>query len=61
QPTAHERIVKSFEKQFALNEIKGLMELIQHSYTHRNDLDGILDQLECYVDGYKRSDKVVVS
>lgn len=61
QPTAHERIVKSFEKQFALNEIKGLMELIQHSYTHRNDLDSILDQLECYVDGYKRSDKVIVS
>ena len=61
QPTAHERIVKSYEKQFALEQIKTLIDLIQHSYTHRDDLEVILEQLEHYVDGYKRSDQVVVS
>lgn len=61
QPTEHERIVKSYEKQFALEQIKILIDLIQHSYTHRDDLDVILQQLEHYVDGYKRSDQVVVS
>lgn len=61
QPTAHERIVKSYEKQFALEQIKILIDLIQHSYTHRDDLDVILQQLEHYVDGYKRSDQVVVN
>lgn len=61
QPTAHERIVKSYEKQFALEQIKILIDLIQHSYTHRDDLEVILEQLERYVDGYKRSDQVVVS
>ena len=61
QPTSHERIVKSFEKQFSLDEIQSLLAKLQDNFTHQDELDWILGRLEYFVDGYHRSKDVVVN
>lgn len=61
QVTAHEQIVKSFEKQFALEELFPLFEKLEAAYTNQAELDWILTQLEYFVDGYHRSADVKVN
>ncbi|KAA8732071.1 polysaccharide biosynthesis protein [Acinetobacter qingfengensis] len=63
QETSHERIVKSFEKQFSLIEIQQVIERIEQAYqgSDRQDLDWIITRLEYFVDGYQRGKEIQVN
>jgi FlaA1/EpsC-like NDP-sugar epimerase len=61
QYTEHTRILRSFEKHFALDEIQDVFGKINQMTAIDHDIDWALTQLEHYVDGYKRSDDVRVN
>lgn len=53
--TEHSLIVRAVEKQYSLQEVKTLLQLITDNARDLQGLDEILTQLEHYVDGYHRS------
>ncbi len=59
--TEHTRILRSFEKHFALDEIQEVFGKISQMTAIDHDVDWALTQLEHYVDGYKRSGEVRVN
>lgn len=59
--TEHTRILRSFEKHYPLAEIQLIFDRISQMTAVEHDVDWALTQLECYVDGYKRSDEVRVN
>lgn len=59
--TEHTRILRSFEKHYPLAEIQLIFDRINQMTAVEHDVDWALTQLECYVDGYKRSDEVRVN
>ena len=61
QATAHQRIVKSFEKHVSLAEIQTVISRIEQAYHGSNnaaDLDWLIEQLERLVDGYQRGTQI---
>nr|WP_143253726.1 nucleoside-diphosphate sugar epimerase/dehydratase [Alkanindiges hydrocarboniclasticus] len=53
--TEHSLIVRAVEKQYSLEEVETLLQLITTNASDLHGLDEILTQLEHYVDGYHRS------
>lgn len=53
--TEHSLIVRAVEKQYGLEEVETLLQLITNNARDLHGLDEILTQLEHYVDGYHRS------
>jgi FlaA1/EpsC-like NDP-sugar epimerase len=53
--TEHSLIVRAVEKQYGLEEVETLLQLITDNARDLQGLDEILTQLEHYVDGYHRS------
>ncbi len=53
--TEHSLIVRAVEKQYGLEEVETLLQLITNNARDLHGLDEILTQLEYYVDGYHRS------
>ena len=59
--TEHRRILRSYEKHYPLSEIIQTFEHIQELSAVEADVDWVLGQLEHYVDGYQRGDRIQVN
>lgn len=59
--TEHSRILRSFEKQFPLNELYPIFEHLNELTAVQDDIDWALRQLEHYVDGYRRGKEIKVN
>lgn len=59
--TAHERILRSYEKFYPFAELLPIFEHIQHLSAQQTDIDWALQQLEYYVEGYQRGDRIQVN
>lgn len=59
--TEHKRILRSYEKLYPLNEILQLFDQIYQLTADEEDVDWALSQLEHYVDGYQRGDRIQVN
>lgn len=59
--TAHSRILRSFEKQFPLDELYPVFEHLNELTAIQEDVDWALQQLEHYVDGYQRGKEIKVN
>lgn len=59
--TEHSRILRSFEKQFPLNELYPVFEHLNELTAVQDDIDWALRQLEHYVDGYRRGKEIKVN
>ncbi len=55
EPTEHSLILRALEKQYSLEEIEALLQLITNNASQMQGMNEILTQLEYYVDGYHRS------
>ncbi|OTG86696.1 polysaccharide biosynthesis protein [Acinetobacter sp. ANC 4558] len=61
EDTAHSRILRSYEKHYPLDEILNTIHYINELTALEKDVNWVLDQLEYYVDGYQRSNKIQVN
>ena len=61
ETTEHSRILRSYEKHYALDEILKLFERIESLTAVEDDVDWALTQLEYYVDGYHRGNQIQVN
>lgn len=59
--TEHARIRRSFEKDYPLQEIQIVFDRISQMDAAKPDIDWLLTQLEHYVDGYQRSNQVIIN
>ena len=59
--TEHRRILRSYEKHFPLDEIIKTIHHIGEISAVEADVDWVLGQLEYYVDGYQRGDRIQVN
>ena len=59
--TEHSLILRALEKQFPLEEVQELLQLIVNNAGQMQGIDEILTQLEHYVDGYQRSQVFLAS
>lgn len=59
--TEHSRILRSYEKQFPLDELLPVFEHLNALTAVQDDIDWALQQLEHYVDGYQRSKEIKVN
>lgn len=61
ETTVHSRILRSYEKQYPLDELLPIFERINQLNATNQDIDWALTQLEYYVDGYHRGKEVCVN
>jgi FlaA1/EpsC-like NDP-sugar epimerase len=61
ETTAHSRILRSYEKHYSLDEMLPIFEHIHGLTAIEQDIDWALQQLEQYVDGYQRGDRIQVN
>lgn len=59
--TQHSRILRSYEKMYALDELLQVFERFNALTAVQSDIDWALSQLEHYVDGYQRGKEVKVN
>ena len=59
--TEHSRILRSYEKHYLLSEVLDIINRISELTATENDINWVLTQLEYYVDGYQRSDRIQVN
>lgn len=59
--TEHSRILRSFEKDFPLDELQPIFKSLEKIKATEQDINWALTQLECYVDGYQRSGQIQVN
>lgn len=59
--TEHRRILRSYEKHFPLDEIIQTIDHIGELSAVEADVEWVLGQLEYYVDGYQRGDRIQVN
>ncbi|MHA3114595.1 polysaccharide biosynthesis protein [Acinetobacter sp. ANC 4635] len=59
--TEHSRILRSFEKDFPLEELQPIFKSLEKIKATEQDINWALTQLECYVDGYQRSGQIQVN
>jgi FlaA1/EpsC-like NDP-sugar epimerase len=59
--TTHQRILRSYEKHYSFTELFAVFEQIQNLSAHEEDINWALQQLEYYVDGYQRGDRIRVN
>lgn len=59
--TEHSRILRSFEKQFPLEELLPIFDKLNALTAVSDDVDWALQQLEHYVDGYQRGKEIKVN
>ncbi|MHA3114183.1 polysaccharide biosynthesis protein [Acinetobacter sp. ANC 4193] len=59
--TEHSRILRSFEKDFPLEELQPIFKCLEKIKATEQDINWALTQLERYVDGYQRSGQVQVN
>lgn len=59
--TEHSRILRSFEKQFPLDELYPVFERLNQLTAVPEDVEWALQQLEHYVDGYQRGKEIKVN
>lgn len=61
ETTVHSRILRSYEKQYPLDELLPIFERINQLNATNQDIDWALTQLEYFVDGYHRGKEVCVN